>query len=145
MCLVTTKQRSNSCRYRSCRQAIATSPSVRSSSRNICVDFYPIPSLPGKLVGNIGIETKRIERNGKEFLEIQNAAVDLSTSRMWFGFDNFVNDPVINEGIDRTLNDNWKDLFSEIKGDLEENIAVILAELLGPIMARIPFKEFFED
>lgn len=88
------------------------------------------------------LDVKLVERNGKEYLNIEKIRVTMRISRMILDMKSDLSEE-ISRPIGQMLNDNWKDLFNEIKPDVEVNIAEVLKTTLQQVFAIIPYKDFF--
>ena len=110
-------------------------------SRLGCIEIH-LFSLSENLECTDYLDVKLVERNGKEYLNIEKIRVTMHISRMILDMKSDLSEE-ISRPIGQMLNDNWKDLFNEIKPDVEVNIAEVLKTTLQEIFAIIPYKDFF--
>lgn len=90
-------------------------------------------------------ETRVIEKNGKEYLDIKNIRIALTVSKLNIHFNSKTGSEQINETINKVVNDNWKDIYYELKPDLEKNISDVIKSLIKPVFNEIPYKDLFLD
>lgn len=84
-----------------------------------------------------------IEKNGKQYLDIKNVKVHLKVKQVYINFDSRTGNPEVNETINKVINENWRDIYKEVKPDLEKNIGEVIKALVKPMFSEIPYKEFF--
>lgn len=89
------------------------------------------------------LDTAVIERDGEEYLDIRNIKLDLTLSKLSINFANIVRDENIDEAINKVINDNWKDIYYELKPDMEKNMADVIRTLVKPLFDNIPYRSFF--
>lgn len=62
---------------------------------------------------------------------------------MYANFDNLFGDPVLSEGTNKFLNENWRTVFFELKPVIEKQIGLIIKDLLNNVFNKLPYKDFF--
>lgn len=88
-------------------------------------------------------DTKVVERDGKEYLDIKGVRISLTVSKLSIHFNSHTGSEQINDTVNKVVNENWKDIYYELKPDLEKSIGDIIKALLKPVFNEIPYKEFY--
>lgn len=66
--------------------------------------------------------------------------------RMYFHLENLFNgDRFLGDTTNRFLNDNWRDVYSEMRPALAKTIAVMNKSVVKPVFDKIPYKELYEN
>lgn len=91
------------------------------------------------------VEADVIERDGKDYLDIKNIRVHMKLSKLTIKFNSRTGNPQINETINKVINENWRDIYSELKPDLEKNTGDVIKAIVRPIFLEIPYQEFFSQ
>lgn len=92
-----------------------------------------------KLIANV------VTRDGVDYLDLQKVQVDMKIKKMSVDIKDNLNDNVIMGTINQVINDNWRDMFDEMKPDVEKFIADTYKEVVKPMFDEIPYKNFFSD
>lgn len=88
-------------------------------------------------------DTKVVEKAGKEYLEIKGVRIHLTVSKLSIHFNSRTGSEQINDTVNKVVNENWKDIYYELKPDLEKSIGDVIKALVKPVFNEIPYKEFF--
>lgn len=119
---------------------------------------------------NVNFDGRSFKRNGKEYMKIENlsltftisrylnnAAPNLTTKlillfqifyffRMHFDFKNLYNgDKLLGDSTNLFLNENWQDIFNEIKGSIFDAFSLIAQSTLTNIFNKVPYKDLFSE
>lgn len=89
------------------------------------------------------IEAKVVEKDGKEYLDVKNVKVHLKVKKLMIKFDSRTGNPDINDTVNKVINENWRDIYNELKPDLEKNIGSVVKSLIKPMFSEVPYKDFF--
>lgn len=61
-----------------------------------------------------------------------------------FNFENlFDGDKALGDNINHVVNDNWKDVFLDVKSSYEEAFAKIFFAIFSNFLAKVPISEIF--
>lgn len=69
----------------------------------------------------------------------------MKLSKLTIKFNSRTGNPQINETINKVINDNWRDIYFELKPDLEKSIGEVIKAITRPIFLEIPYQEFFSQ
>lgn len=90
------------------------------------------------------IKTKAVEKNGKQYMTIQDSKLGLKASRLTMDFENLFNgDKQLSETMNTFLNENWQEILNELRPSLSETISQILISIVSGTFSRIPYDEIF--
>lgn len=96
------------------------------------------PDILVKFTGTV--ETK----NGKEYLKPEKTKLSFQMSKLIFDLGNLYNgDKALGDNTNLFLNENWRDVFPEIKGSVFEAFAQIIGSILKNVFAKIPYDDLF--
>lgn len=87
---------------------------------------------------------KAIMKNGKTHLKAENLKLVFSISRIIFDLSNlYKGDKVLGENTNLFLNQNWLEVFTEIKKSVFSAFAQITENVLNNVFAKVPYDELF--
>lgn len=67
----------------------------------------------------------------------------MKVNKLTIKFDSRTGNPQINETVNKVINDNWRDIYAELKPDLEKNTGEVIKSIIRPIFVEIPYREFY--
>lgn len=87
-----------------------------------------------------------VERNGKRYLKLQDRPkVDVTTTRLHIRLDNLFNgNKALGDTMNQFLNDNWSEIYDELKQGVFDALGSIFTNLLNNVFLRIPYDQLFE-
>lgn len=84
-----------------------------------------------------------VEKSGKEYLEIKGVRIHLTVSKLSIHFNSRTGSEQINDTVNKVVNENWKDIYYELKPDLEKSIGDVIKALVKPVFSEIAYTDFF--
>lgn len=85
-------------------------------------------------------------KNGRTHLKVDNLKMSFSLSKMIFDLTNLYNgDKVLGDSTNLFLNQNWLEVFTEIKKSVFSAFAQITENVLNQIFSKVPYDELFEQ
>lgn len=96
-------------------------------------------------MGDVQIIANVVNRDGAEYLDVQEVKVKLALKKMSVIIQDEVNDNVISQAVNQVINENWQDIFQELKPDFERSIGETFKEIMKPIFDAFPYKSMFEE
>lgn len=73
-----------------------------------------------------------------------NVIIFLLISRIHFQFDNLYNgDKLLGDSTNSFLNENWNDIFNEIKMNIFDAFTLIAENTLRNVFNKVPYKDLF--
>lgn len=87
---------------------------------------------------------KAVTKNGKTYLKAENLKLAFSISRMTFDLSNlYKGDKVLGANTNLFLNQNWLEVFTEIKKSVFSAFAQITENVVNNVFAKVPYDELF--
>jgi hypothetical protein len=84
-------------------------------------------------------------KKGKTFINIVSSNLKMDPEFVSYNFENlFDGDKQLGDNINRVLNDNWKEVFDEVKNDYIEVINKILVQLFNNFFAKVSLEDAFD-
>ncbi|XP_044764569.1 uncharacterized protein LOC123321130 [Coccinella septempunctata] len=98
------------------------------------------------LTGKVNMDVQKKEKNGMTYLKVTKFTLDAEPSNVHFQFDNlFDGNKQLGDNINNVLNDNWKEIYDELKYDYLNAIARYTMRLSNKLFEKIPMKFIFLD
>lgn len=89
---------------------------------------------------------KSVTRNGKTYLKPENVKLSFALSKMVFRLSNLYNgDKLLGDNTNLFLNENWTEVFTEIKKSVFSAFAQIAENVLNNVFAKVPYDELFQQ
>ncbi|XP_055327033.1 protein takeout-like [Sitodiplosis mosellana] len=85
-------------------------------------------------------------KNGKTHLYTDDLRMTFKITRMQAYFGNLFNgNPELGESTNRFMNENWQDIFNEIKGSIFDAFSLIMQTMMNNMWAHHDYKEMFKQ
>lgn len=92
----------------------------------------------------IKYKPKVIEKNGKQYIQTERFQLDFDTTRFHMNFENLFNgDKALGDNMNLFLNQNWRDILTELKPAITFAVEEILKGLINRIFMKVPYSEIF--
>lgn len=89
--------------------------------------------------------TKRVEKNGKIYLEVEKSKFSYDVTGANVNFSNLFNgDKALGDNMNAFLNENWRILLDELKKPIELSFSEVFKNLMNKIFEKNPYEDFFE-
>lgn len=89
---------------------------------------------------------KSITKNGKTYLKPENTKLSFTLTRMILHLGNLYNgDKALGDNTNLFLNENWQDVWPEIKKSVYSAFSQIIENVLGNVFQKVPFDELFQN
>lgn len=89
------------------------------------------------------IKTKVVEKNGKQYMTVDESKLLFKANRLTMKFENLFNDKQLSDTMNGFLNENWQEILNELKPSLSETISQILISILSGTFSRIPYNDIY--
>ncbi|XP_050527048.1 protein takeout-like [Daktulosphaira vitifoliae] len=97
-----------------------------------------------KIKSSVKIQFQRTVKNNRHYLVPQNVNYVFTTSRIYINFDNLFNgDKNLENTMNVFLNENWRELSSDIQSVMEEAINSIIYGYISRFFGEVPMDEIF--
>jgi hypothetical protein len=88
---------------------------------------------------------EEVRKSGKTHIKFVKSELEMDPSLVHYNFENLFNgDKVLSDNINGVLNDNWKEVFDEMKKDYTETVNRILIGLMNGFFAKVSIEEAFD-
>lgn len=87
---------------------------------------------------------KTKQKNGKSVFYTDDMKMDINISGLKAHFSNLYNgDKVLGDSTNQFLNDNWSDIYGELKGNIGESFSLITQSILNNFWAHHDYRDMF--
>ncbi|XP_026470942.1 protein takeout-like [Ctenocephalides felis] len=85
-----------------------------------------------------------IEKNGKKYHQIDNFELDFVPKRLHIYLGNLFNgDKALGDNMNVFLNENWQDIFNELKPAVQDSFAAVFKELANRMFKKVSFNDIY--
>ncbi|KAJ8917358.1 hypothetical protein NQ315_002380 [Exocentrus adspersus] len=93
---------------------------------------------------NHTLTAEPFEKKGQTYWSFKDYTVTLRPERVIFKFDNlFDGDARLGDEIGKVLNDNWDEVFTDVRDGYEKSFGLIFHGLANRVFTRVPLKDIF--
>lgn len=85
-----------------------------------------------------------VEKEGKTFMKPGNFKMQLIVKGMITYMENLFNDKALSDNMNSFLNENWEDIFGELKDSVVEAMKIPIRNVIIDVMEANPYSELFE-
>lgn len=94
----------------------------------------------------IKLKSRVVEKDGKEYLEIQKTKLTLIPKKIYFFLENLFNgDKALGDNMNKFINENSHDIFNELKPSIVEAIGAIITSVANGPFSKYPYSELFRS
>lgn len=87
-----------------------------------------------------------VERKGKTYWNFKEYTVTLRPDKVLFNFENlFDGDVRLGTEINKVLNENWNEVFTDVRDGYEKSFGIIFHGLANRVFSRVSIKDIFLD
>lgn len=87
---------------------------------------------------------KPVTKNGKIYMQTDNLIFTVQPSKMIVQFGNMFNgDPLLGPTTNQFLNENWEDIYRELKPSVEAAFGKVIETLINNVFASLQYKNAF--
>ncbi|RZC37203.1 JHBP domain containing protein [Asbolus verrucosus] len=102
--------------------------------------------LPENLKADCLLGYEEVKRRDKTHIRFVSSKLDIDPSLMSFEFENlFDGERELGDNINKVLNDNWKEVFADVKNDYIELVNQILLGLMNKFFDKVSLEEAFDN
>ncbi|KAF2900819.1 hypothetical protein ILUMI_05358 [Ignelater luminosus] len=84
------------------------------------------------------------QKNGAEYGAVTKATMTLLPEHITFNFENLFNgDATLGSQMNQVLNDNWKEVWEDVRGGYEEALGQIIQNVVNKLIRKIPTDQLF--
>ena len=83
-----------------------------------------------------------VPKNGKTYLRFTANELTLDPDFVYFNFENLFNgDKQLGDGINNVLNENYKEVYADVKPGYEKGLGLILEQILNNVFSKVSLEE----
>lgn len=86
-----------------------------------------------------------VEKEGKTYLKIKDFSLKIKVSRMITNVENLFNDPVISKELNKFFNENWKEIYGELRVAIDKGMSTHFERVYKGVFDNIPYNELFTE
>lgn len=87
---------------------------------------------------------KPVEKNGKVYMQTDNLKFSVQPQKMIVEFGNMFNgDPVLGPTTNQFLNENWADIYAELRVSVEAAFSKVIETVINNVFASLQYKNAF--
>ncbi|KAF5286931.1 hypothetical protein FQR65_LT12390 [Abscondita terminalis] len=91
------------------------------------------------------IEGEMFTKKEQPHVQVKDFIIKLDPGKVEFDFKNLFNgDAKLGDEMNKLLNDNWSDVFVDVKSGYEDALSAIFKNIANLIFKKIPYNEIFE-
>lgn len=88
---------------------------------------------------------KPVTKNGKVYLQTDDLKLSVQPEKMIVQFGNMFNgDPVLGPTTNQFLNENWSDIYKELRPSVEAAFGKVVETLINNVFASVQYKNAFQ-
>ncbi|XP_055851906.1 protein takeout-like [Episyrphus balteatus] len=110
--------------------------------------------IVGKGTSNITLENVYVQvlidagskvKDGATYMDVKNVKLNLNTTKVDFKMDNLFNgDKELGDNLNKFMNENWMDIYSEIRQGVLDGFGKVYTEFIRNLFASHPYNELIE-
>ncbi|XP_052866956.1 protein takeout-like [Anopheles cruzii] len=87
---------------------------------------------------------KLVDKNGKQFFQVEKSKANFDTSRFYMDFTNLFNgDKALGDNMNVFLNENWQDILKELKPAIAAAFTKIFEAVVSNVFNKVPYSELY--
>lgn len=87
---------------------------------------------------------EKIVKKGQDYATITFLSVDLDPTEAHFNFENLFNgDEAMGKQMNTIINENWKELFAEVKEGYNVALSAVVNNVASAIFNKVPMEDLF--
>uniref|UniRef100_A0A1A9ZDH8 Uncharacterized protein n=1 Tax=Glossina pallidipes TaxID=7398 RepID=A0A1A9ZDH8_GLOPL len=86
------------------------------------------------------------ERDGNIYMKLENFHWYANPKSIIFDLQNLFNgDKALGDNMNKFLNENWKEIYTEIEDSLDEQFGVVFGKIVHEDLAKYPYAQYFNE
>ncbi|XP_073822894.1 protein takeout-like [Musca autumnalis] len=87
-----------------------------------------------------------MEKDGETYMTIREMQMDAEPKQIIYKVDNLFNgDKTLGDNMNLFLNENWPDIYQEVKESLAKGFSEIYADVINQVLSKYPYEKFFAE
>lgn len=90
---------------------------------------------------------KEFNKNGKRHIQLNGISrIDMKISKLHVRLDNLFNgNKALGDTMNQFLNDNWKEIYDELKPGVLDALGQVVVNLVNNVFAKMPYDDLLND
>lgn len=84
---------------------------------------------------------EEFKKNGKTHIKMVSSEMDIEPGHVEFHFEQLLDQDGFSQNINKVLNDNWKEVFDDVKPSYVEVVSKIIVRLLNGFFSKVSLEE----
>ncbi|XP_044261204.1 protein takeout-like [Tribolium madens] len=90
-------------------------------------------------------ELQEYQKNKKKYFKVNNTSLLMEPQLIKFHLENLFNgDKTLGDNVVQVMNDNWREVFNDVRGSYEEAFSQIFGAIFNNLLNKIPIVELFD-
>lgn len=86
------------------------------------------------------------EKDGETYMKIEQIEMEVKPRLLVMNIENLFNgDKELGENMNRVLNENWKDLYNEIRPQFSKAFGGLIRKVFNQVFATYPYKKLLTE
>lgn len=87
-----------------------------------------------------------LEKDGETYMTIKDMQLDAEPKHMTYKVENLFNgDKTLGDNMNLFLNENWNDIYQEVRTSLAEGFSEIYGDVINDVFSKYPYEKFFTE
>lgn len=79
-------------------------------------------------------------------MDIKSVRMSVEPGKMIFNFGNLFNgDKILGETMNAFLNENWKEIYQEVRATFTKAFAQIFSSVINTVFSKYPYEKYFTE
>lgn len=92
----------------------------------------------------IKVLSRKVEHKGSEYMQTDRVKISMDPQRMYMHLDNlYRGDPRLGPSTNLFLNENWQDIYRELRPSIEDTIAQVFKGIINNFFAKTKYHTLF--
>ncbi|XP_068900382.1 protein takeout-like [Tenebrio molitor] len=95
---------------------------------------------------NFNFFLEEYEKKNKKHYRVTKSEMAIEPGSIQFTLSNlFDGDKALGDNINQVLNDNWKEVFADVKSGYESGLGQVISSLFQNLLDKVPISDLFDD
>ncbi|XP_019894009.2 protein takeout-like [Musca domestica] len=87
-----------------------------------------------------------LEKDGETYMTIKDMQLDAEPKHMTYKVENLFNgDKTLGDNMNLFLNENWNDIYQEVRTSLAEGFSAIYGDVINDVFSKYSYEKFFTE
>ncbi|KAJ3650921.1 hypothetical protein Zmor_016996 [Zophobas morio] len=97
------------------------------------------------LLGYSNLTYEEVRKKGKTYMKFVTSGITMEPESVYFNFENlFDGDKQLGDNINKVLNENWKEVFDDLRSSYSEIVARLFKQFLNILFSKVSIEELLD-